>query len=73
LACFPHAEPWKPAQVVDFKDGLPKFTVSVDNFVDRCPAPAREARKIKGLAGLPAKTAWTQHSKINDLAVLAEL
>jgi hypothetical protein len=29
----------------------------VDNFVDRCPREAVEARKIKGLAGLPAKRA----------------
>jgi hypothetical protein len=47
-------------QVVDFKPLCALFMISVDNFVDRPRSSARGARKIKALAGMPAKAAWKQ-------------
>jgi hypothetical protein len=41
----------------------------VDNFVDTLPPSGCEARKIKGLAGLPAKRAFRESLMNQPLAI----
>jgi hypothetical protein len=52
-------------QVLDLQGPLELSDDSVDNFVDRRRPTGRKARKIKHLAGLPAKTA-ARHREQNQ-------